>query len=68
MILPILRFSNPLSSVEIAIVNLSGQVVFQQSYNNIKGSELNTSELTQGVYFIKIKTPAFLSVLKLIKK
>ncbi|MCJ8292100.1 MAG: T9SS type A sorting domain-containing protein [Crocinitomicaceae bacterium] len=63
-----LKFNNSLSNIDLSIINIRGQVEFQHSYTNVQDIELNTSQLTKGIYFIQIKTPEFLRVLKMIKE
>lgn len=63
-----LNFNNTLSKIKLSITNVNGQVVFQQNLNNIQETELDVSALPDGVYFIRINTKEFLTILKLMKK
>jgi len=59
-----------LGTIDVAIVNLLGQVILSRSYSTATESilELDLSGLASGQYFLKISTPAGFKVAKIIKE
>ena len=47
-----LYFKNTTENCEIAVYNLSGQIMFSRQ---LKGNELNVSDLSKGIYIAKVK-------------
>lgn len=54
--------------VEIALYSALGQKVFQSTYFNQKEIQLDISNFSDGVYFLKVSTTNFTNTLKLIKE
>ena len=56
------------SVIDITVLNLVGQLVYEQRFDHAKSLEIDLSELSAGTYFIVLKRNSSLISKKLIKK
>lgn len=62
-----IQTSDITDNIEIKIIDITGKIVFINTYINIEPTTIiNTSELSDGIYFIKISSAKFAKVKKLI--
>jgi len=62
-----LQFQNEIQSAEINILNVLGESVLKQNISFIKKITLNVADISNGIYFIQIKTHDNLFTQKFIK-
>jgi len=62
-----IKVSNSYTPDSYKIYNMVGQLVAQKSVNNLSDLKVNTSSLSDGVYFIKISKDNSSSILKFLK-
>jgi len=63
-----LDFPQLLSDIVITVRSIDGKIVLKKGINKSQKTQLNISDLTNGIYFISIKANNYFSNLKLIKK
>jgi len=50
------QFSNPISHATIALHDITGKMFFETQVNGILSTALNTSEMNNGIYFLRISS------------
>ncbi len=51
-----INFQNEIQSAELNVLNVLGETILKQNINNTSNISLNIADLTNGVYFIQIKS------------
>ena len=62
-----IHFQNQIPFAEINVLNVLGETVLKQNISNSNNTTLNVANLTNGIYFIQIKSNNILVTKKFIK-
>ncbi|TYA92145.1 sulfatase-like hydrolase/transferase [Seonamhaeicola marinus] len=63
-----LTFKNSVEKIELELLSITGRSIKSYSFNNTDRLELNTADLTQGTYILKVLADDNLSVKRILKK
>ncbi len=63
-----IKFENQISSAELTIINLLGEIVLSSKINNINTARIDVASLTSGIYFFQIRAGNEFQQMKFIKQ
>ena len=63
-----IKFENQISSAELTIINLLGEIVLSSKINNINTARIDVASLTSGIYFFQIRAGNEFQQMKFIKE
>ncbi len=63
-----IKFENQISSAELSIINLLGEIVLSSKINNINTARIDVASLTSGIYFFQIMADNEFQQMKFIKE
>lgn len=63
-----IKFENQISSAELSIINLLGEIVLSSKISNINTARIDVASLTSGIYFFQIRAGNEFQQMKIIKQ
>ncbi len=63
-----IEFQNEIRSAEIKLINVLGEIILSKQIENTENAKLNVSQLSNGIYFLQVKTNNKVFTQKIVKQ
>ena len=62
------EFQNQKDNLEVELIDILGKTIISEEYNNVQSIRISAEQLTQGIYFLRIKSDNQSITRKVIKR